>query len=91
MITVDGQAYRITGEGLQIEPAVQLAATMTPTRTSFLFQAGPVTVNATFLSPVEVRQNLSLKMMLYALFETCFSSQRILYNNPFLSRTTIYQ
>ena len=34
--------------------ADQIAVTMTPTRTSFLFQAGPVTVNATYLSPVEV-------------------------------------
>ena len=34
--------------------ADQIAVIMTPTRTSFLFQAGPVTVNATYLSPVEV-------------------------------------
>ena len=34
--------------------ANQTAIIMTPTRTSFLFQAGPVTVNATYLSPVEV-------------------------------------
>ena len=34
--------------------ADQIAVTMTPTRTSFLFQAGPVIVNATYLSPVEV-------------------------------------
>ena len=54
IIAVDGKPYRLMGETIEIEAAEQLAAMMTPTRTSFLFQAGPVTVNATYLSPVEV-------------------------------------
>lgn len=35
--------------------ATQVAVIMTPTRTSILFEAGPVLVNATYLSPVVVR------------------------------------
>lgn len=56
MITVDGTPYKLMGEtthaGLNI--ANQVAVIMTPTRTSILFECGTVTVNATYLSPVEV-------------------------------------
>ena len=58
MIAVNGKLYQLMGSGVypgvEIEVANQVAIIMTPTRTSFLFQAGPVTVNATYLSPVEV-------------------------------------
>ena len=56
VISVDGKPYRLMGgtAGLVVDAADQVAVIMTPTRTSYLFQAGPVTVNATYLSPVEV-------------------------------------
>ena len=54
---MDGNPFRLSGivtPGPAINESSQVAVTMTPTRTSFLFEAGPVTVNATYLSPVEV-------------------------------------
>lgn len=56
MISVDGKVYRIMGgqDFPGVDVANQVAISMTPTRTSVLFEAGPVTVNATYLSPVEV-------------------------------------
>ena len=59
IITVDGTPYRLMGTSTESSDPVeqvadQIAVIMTPTRTSFLFQAGPVIVNATYLSPVEV-------------------------------------
>lgn len=55
VIAVDGKPYRLMGGSFPpIDAADQVAVVVTPTRTSFLFQAGPVTVNATYLSPVEV-------------------------------------
>lgn len=43
------------GEAIpQVPVATQLAVVMTPTRTSILYEAGPVNVNATYLSPVMV-------------------------------------
>ena len=89
VIAVDGKPYRLTGEALAIDTAIQLAVTMTPTRTSFLFQAGPVTVNATFLSQVEVCL-FRLVMISLALSVYYFSSQKTLYNNLCLSYTIIY-
>ena len=67
IIAVDGTPYRLMGVGLSIETAEQVATIMTPTRTSFLFQAGPVMVNTTYLSPVEVC-HFRLATMLYALY-----------------------
>ena len=57
IISVDGVPFRLSGivtPGPAINESSQLAVLMTPTRTSFLFEAGPVTVNVTYLSPVEV-------------------------------------
>lgn len=56
MISVDDKVYRIMGgqDFPGVDVANQVAISMTPTRTSVLFEAGPVTVNATYLSPVEV-------------------------------------
>ena len=56
VIAVDGKPYRLMGGAPNpvIDAANQVAVIMTPTRTSLLFQAGPVTVNATYLSLVEV-------------------------------------
>lgn len=60
-VVVDGQGYRVMGspfitnmtEASQTE-ANQTAVEFTPTRTSLLFTAGPMQINATFLSPIEV-------------------------------------
>lgn len=57
-ITVDGTAYQLSGvaggvNGLN-EP-VQQAVTFTPTSTIFSMKAGPMNVNLTYLSPIEVR------------------------------------
>lgn len=56
IITVDGVAYQLMGSDNipLIDSAKQTAITITPTRTSILSEAGPVTVNVTYLSPIEV-------------------------------------
>lgn len=56
IITADGVAYQLMGSDNipPIDSAKQTAITITPTRTSILFEAGPVTVNVTYLSPIEV-------------------------------------
>lgn len=56
-IIVDGAAFRLMGAGNDppIEPAQQLLVELTPTRTIFAMQAGPVFVNLTFFTPVTVR------------------------------------
>lgn len=63
IITVDGIPYQING---QISPGLitadQVAISLTPTRTSVLLKAGPVTVNVTYLSPVEVSILLHLDL-----------------------------
>ena len=55
-IRVDGQAYNLLGiPGVaNYTNANQTNVLFTPTRTSFLFTAGNVNVNMTFLSPIEV-------------------------------------
>ncbi|EJD03589.1 DUF1793-domain-containing protein [Fomitiporia mediterranea MF3/22] len=64
LVVVDGVAYRIMGEmGVpSISPATQTSTEFTATRTSFLFMAGPMRINASFISPIEptdlVRQSL---------------------------------
>ncbi|KLO10461.1 hypothetical protein SCHPADRAFT_977477 [Schizopora paradoxa] len=63
-IIVDGIAFRLMGadEDPPIEPAKQLAVELTPTRTIFAMQAGPVLVNLMFFTPVTptdlVRQSI---------------------------------
>ncbi|TDL28033.1 DUF1793-domain-containing protein [Rickenella mellea] len=61
-VRVDGLAYTIFGDAAQPHQANQTAAIITPTQTTFIVQAGPVSVNATFLSPIEptdlVRQSM---------------------------------
>lgn len=43
-----------------IPQANQTSVIITPTRTSYLLNAGPVIINMTYLSPVEVRLFLDL-------------------------------
>ncbi|KAH8111930.1 DUF1793-domain-containing protein [Phellopilus nigrolimitatus] len=63
-VRVDGTAYMLLGaQGTPLlSSANQTTVQLTPTRTSYILNAGPVTVNATFLSPIEatdlVRQSL---------------------------------
>ncbi|THH06834.1 hypothetical protein EW145_g3808 [Phellinidium pouzarii] len=63
-VVVDGQGYRIMGAANipNVTEANQTAVEFTPTRTSLLFSAGPMQINATFLNPIEptdlVRQSL---------------------------------
>lgn len=60
-INVDGQSYSILGNATlpNVLLANHTASSFTATRSSFLYQAGPVQVNATFLSPIEVRLNIT--------------------------------
>lgn len=51
---VDGIAYEIIGGDNSWQSANQTSVIVTPTRSSYLLNAGPVIVNMTFLSPVEV-------------------------------------
>lgn len=53
---VDGKAYYLMGDDTAANAtyANQSAVIVTPTRSSYLYLAGPVNVNLTFLSPVEV-------------------------------------
>lgn len=55
-VNVDGTSYRLLGaaEVPNVQAAQQLAVDITATRTSFLFKAGPMEINATFLSPIDV-------------------------------------
>ena len=55
-VVVDGVPYRILSPGPSpvIATAKQLAVDFTPTKTTFVLEAGPLIVNATFMSPVTV-------------------------------------
>ncbi|KAL5536139.1 hypothetical protein ACEPAF_4244 [Sanghuangporus sanghuang] len=61
---VDDQAYMIMGGATipNVQNANQTAVEFTATRTSFIFNAGPMQINASFISPVEpsdiLRQSL---------------------------------
>lgn len=59
---VDGKPYYLMG--LDTAPnstlANQTSVVVTPTRSSYLYTAGPVIANLTFLSPIEVRMILFL-------------------------------
>ena len=61
-VMVDGTPYQLLGDpGFPlVSLATQKSVKITPTRTSFLLQAGPVDVNVTFLSPITVRRRLHL-------------------------------
>ncbi|KLO15793.1 hypothetical protein SCHPADRAFT_243465 [Schizopora paradoxa] len=65
-VVVDGASYMIMGLALppHTTSANQTAASFTATRSSFMFMAGPVAVNATFLSSVTptdlVRQSMPI-------------------------------
>ncbi|KAL5508771.1 hypothetical protein ACEPAG_4750 [Sanghuangporus baumii] len=69
LVSVDGQAYRISGatDVANVTTANQTAVEFTSTRTSFLFATGGIQINASFLSPVEpldlVRQSLPFSYM----------------------------
>lgn len=77
------------GEAIpQVPVATQLAVVMTPTRTSILYEAGPVNVNATYLSPVMVCPRVLIFERNLHLNYVC--SQMILSNNHFHSLITIY-
>lgn len=57
-VRVDGVAYQIMGaQGTfpSMPSANQTVVIVTPTRSTYLLNAGPVIVNMTFLSPIEVR------------------------------------
>ena len=61
-IRIDGQSYRWLGDvgtdGTISTPAANLTSRqVTPTRSIFTMQAGPMNLNATFLSPIEVSTN----------------------------------
>lgn len=60
-VNVDGVPYRILGnaEIPNVRTAQQVAVDITATRTSFLFSAGPMDINATFLSPIDVSDFIS--------------------------------
>ena len=55
-MVVDGVPYRILSPGPlpDIATAKQLSVDFTPTKTTFVLEAGPFIVNATFMSPVTV-------------------------------------
>ncbi|KAL5494579.1 hypothetical protein ACEPAI_40 [Sanghuangporus weigelae] len=63
-VVVDGTAYRIMGAApiANVSNANQTAIEFTATRTSFIFNAGPMQINCSFISPIEptdlVRQSL---------------------------------
>ena len=56
---VDGKPYLLLGSAaesnLNMSAAVQTQQVYTATQTSYLLTAGPMNVNMTFLSPLEVR------------------------------------
>jgi len=60
-VNVDGTPYRILGnaEVPNVITAEQVALEITATRTSFLFEAGPMEINATFLSAIDVGDFIS--------------------------------
>ena len=66
-IMVDGVGVRILGVPIAppIAAANETAVEFTPTRTSFIMQAGNVTVNATYFSPIQVRDLFIYKFWLH--------------------------
>ncbi|KAH9942418.1 uncharacterized protein BXZ73DRAFT_40863 [Epithele typhae] len=74
MVVIDGQHYSITGYADRVSnitaPATVTGVHITPTRSVYSMQAGPMNINFTFLSPIEpddwVKQSLPFT---YAYFE----------------------
>lgn len=62
-IRVDGRLYGLLGTGGGNETTIQ-ATFITPTQTTFTLRTGPVDLNLTFLSPIEVSQLESLIVVL---------------------------
>lgn len=89
MIVVDGTPYMLMGIDTTgpNNTAKQTAVIMTPTRTSFLFEAGSVEVNATYLSPVVVR-SIILGCFSFCASYSAISSQTTLYSSQCRSLTT---
>ena len=58
-IRVNGTTYKWLGMDETGTPANVTNVQVTPTRTLFVMQAGPMNVTITFLSPVEVRSSLA--------------------------------
>ena len=57
-VRVDGKAYNLMGTPLSLRNfinAIQTNVIYTPTRTPYSLKAGPIDVNITLLSPIEVR------------------------------------
>jgi hypothetical protein len=55
LIRIDGVTHAIFGELALANQTNATTAYLTPTRTSFTFQIGPVDLILTFFSPIEVR------------------------------------
>lgn len=56
-VRIDGASYEWLGAATTYGSATNLTATtITPTRTVFTIHAGPMDLNVTFLSPIEVRR-----------------------------------
>lgn len=88
MIVVDEKPYMLMGMDTtgQTTVANQTAVVISPTRTSFVFEAGPVLVNATYLSPVVVR---FIMLNVLPTSNSTISSQMTLCNNQCRFLTTI--
>lgn len=57
-VRIDGASYEWLGAATTYGSATNLTATtITPTRTVFTIHAGPMNLNVTFLSPIEVRRH----------------------------------
>lgn len=57
-VRVDGKAYNLMGKPPNLRNftnANQTSVQLTPSRTSYLLKAGPVDVNMTFFTPIEVQ------------------------------------
>ena len=65
-VSVDGVSYRVLGDAGEtgVLTANQTGVNFTPTRTSFTFTAGAMSINATFLTPVTV-SNISTQVFMH--------------------------
>lgn len=67
LIRIDGQSYRwLGGNDIPDSTSCNLTARQTtPTRTILQYEAGPMNLTVTYLSPIEVRQiNLQRKYVI---------------------------
>ncbi|KAH8823734.1 hypothetical protein DL96DRAFT_1682963 [Flagelloscypha sp. PMI_526] len=64
LVRVDGHTYRWMGL-YNAEPAIVADMIVTPTRTSVLYDAGPVRVNVTYLTPIAV-EDLAVQSIPFA-------------------------